>query len=364
MGYRQPTNLLERVERAAETLLKREGSVGPLELLVEMALLERAHVESWRRGLMPHLEPMIQAGPDKLRKAFEYFGAWVAARALKPVEAGYQRADTQGLAVLQVTASGEAAREKFFSQRYVRGDLPPKQTERMVKKLTKAPDLVVIETVSPSVTCGECGEDLAKGRRLVMEQGKPLCLACADLDHLEFLPSGDAALSRRAKKYSPLCAVVVRFSRARKRYERQGILASAEAIARAEAECCADADERAARRKLDASRRQQDDRELVAAMARAIAAKYPGCPTPEAQAIAQHAATRGSGRVGRSAAGRELAAEAIELAVIAHVRHAHTRYDELLMAGRERREARASIRERIDEVLTRWSATTAAAPES
>lgn len=57
----------------------------------------------------------------------------------------------------------------------------------------------------------------------LVEKGQPLCLACADLDHLVFLPSGDGTLSRRARKQSALSAVVVRFSRARKRYERQGV---------------------------------------------------------------------------------------------------------------------------------------------
>ena len=51
-----------------------------------------------------------------------------------------------------------------------------------------------------------------------------LCLPCADLDHLVFLPSGDAALTRRAGKHSTLAAVVLKWSRARKRYERQGFL--------------------------------------------------------------------------------------------------------------------------------------------
>jgi hypothetical protein len=88
-----------------------------LELLVEMALLERAHVESWRRGVIPHLEPMIQAEADKLRKAFDYFGAWAAARGLKPVGASYQRANTKGTVVLQLTVKGEAAREEFFRLR-------------------------------------------------------------------------------------------------------------------------------------------------------------------------------------------------------------------------------------------------------
>ena len=57
-----------------------------------------------------------------------------------------------------------------------------------------------------------------------------LCLECADLDHLEFLPSGDAALTRRASTHSRLKAVVVQFSRARRRYERQGVLIESEAL--------------------------------------------------------------------------------------------------------------------------------------
>lgn len=41
---------------------------------------------------------------------------------------------------------------------------------------------------------------------------------------LVFLPAGDAALSRRAKNASGLSAVVVRFARTRKRYERPGVV--------------------------------------------------------------------------------------------------------------------------------------------
>jgi hypothetical protein len=74
--------------------------------------------------------------------------------------------------------------------------------------------------------------DGAKGSFLSMEKGQPLCLSCADLDHLVFLPAGDTALSRRSRKHSPLSAVVVRFNRARKRYERQGLLVTNAVLAR------------------------------------------------------------------------------------------------------------------------------------
>ena len=71
-----------------------------------------------------------------------------------------------------------------------------------------------------------------------------LCLSCADLDHLVYLPSGDAALTRRAGKYSTLSAVVQKWSRARKRYERQELLVEEATIQRTEHECLADADVR------------------------------------------------------------------------------------------------------------------------
>ena len=130
--------------------------------------------------------------------------------------------------------------------------------------------------------------------------------------------------------------MVVRFNRRRKRYERQGLLVTEEALAKAEDECAADAPERAAARSHAALARQEDDREFIAALAQAISQRFPGCPADEARRIAEHTGCRSSGRVGRSAAGRALDATAVDLAVIAHIRHTHTKYDELLMAGTER----------------------------
>lgn len=188
-----------------------------------------------------------------------------------------------------------------------------------------------------------------------MEDDGPLCLACADLDHLIFLPSGDAALSRRAKQASRLSAVVMRWSRSRKRYERQGILAEEAAIQQAEEQCLADEDVRLRRRERDRDRRAQEDVVFQARMADEIRRLFPGCPKQRAAAIAEHAALRGSGRVGRSAAAQALDEKAITLAVVASVRHQDTGYDELLMSGIPREEARDRVRPVIDAVLDTWA---------
>jgi hypothetical protein len=256
---------------------------------------------------------------------------------------------------LRVTEDGDPVWEKFYRTYYMPADLPEKKTARLAAKLNRPPELVVFEKVGDEGHCNECGADLLTGDYLLMEKGQPLCLTCADLDRLVFLPAGDTGLSRRARKHSSLAAVVVRFNRARKRYERQGLLVTDKALAKAEEECADDAPARAAARVRAALARQEEDREFVAALAQAILQRHPGCPSEEARRIAEHAGRRSTSRVGRSAAGRALDASAVDLAVIAHIRHAHTNYDELLMRGTERLDARAQVREGIARVLAEWS---------
>jgi hypothetical protein len=213
-----------------------------------------------------------------------------------------------------------------------------------------APDLLVIMPLK-DFTCAICG---GSGGFLMMDDRGALCLSCADLDHLVFLPAGNAALSRRARTHSALAAVVVRFSRSRGRYERQGVLVEEAALQLAEEQCLSDADARLRRRERDTERRSAQDLEFQGKLAEQIRQLYPGCPAARAEAIARHAAIRGSGRIGRSAAGRALQPDAVRLAVLASVRHEDTGYDELLMAGVPRQQARDRVAASIDAVLSRW----------
>ncbi len=217
-----------------------------------------------------------------------------------------------------------------------------------------APEIVVFSILRDS-KCAECGQELGKGRFLRREDDRALCLGCADLDHLVFLPRGNAALTRRAGKYSELKVVVVRFSRGRGRYERQGVLVQEAALERAEADCLADADARAARREREEERRRQLDDRYVAEFALAIRSRYQSCPETECTAIAEHACRKYSGRIGRTAAAKNFDTATIDLAVRAHVRHVHTRYDALLASGRERTDAREAVSAAVESTLQSWS---------
>jgi len=204
-------------------------------------------------------------------------------------------------------------------------------------------------------TCDECGENLGRGAWITLVRDKgALCLSCADLDHLVYLPSGDAALTRRARKYSTLVAIVLKWSRARKRYERQGLLVEAQALEQAEQECLADSEVRARRREREAVRRAELDGQYVERFASRVRELFPRCPAGREVDIAEHACLKYSGRVGRSVAAKSFEEEAVRLAVIAHIRHAETRYDTLLAGGYERWDARAEVEAEVDCVLTQW----------
>jgi hypothetical protein len=215
-------------------------------------------------------------------------------------------------------------------------------------------ELKVFITTGQSV-CSECREELGRHAWITLVEGKgALCLSCADMDHLIFLPSGDAALTRRAGKYSTLSAIVLQWSRARKRYERQGLLVEELALQRAEQECLADGEIRARRREREAERRAELDQEYVVRFAKRIRELFPHCPVGREQVIAEHACQKYSGRVGRSAGAKRLDEEFTRLAVIAHVRHSETNYDELLSRGMDRWLAREAVADEIDKILNDW----------
>ncbi len=314
--------------QAAEAALTQRKFVTSIDVLVGIGWVPQSLVEQWRQGRLAYFERGVQANLSRLSTAMRLFRGWAERKGLRSSETAYVTT-TRDRRALRFSASGDPAIERAYRTHW---------------------DLVAIMPLN-EWTCSLCGSG---GDLLLMEDSGPVCLTCADMDHLVFLAAGDPTLSRRAKKASRLSAVIVKFSRSRKRYERQGILIEEEALARAERECLADEEARARGRERDTARREAADVEFQTHMARRIVELFPDCPLERAEAIARRAGERGSGRVGRTAAGRALETEAIELAVAASVRHEDTPYDELLMSGVPRIAARERVWPRVDEVLEGW----------
>ncbi|BBY44131.1 DUF2293 domain-containing protein [Mycolicibacterium celeriflavum] len=330
-------NVKTRVARVAEAVLAEQGAVRPVDVLVGVGWLAQPNVERWERGRVPSLDRCVQVDAAKVAEAAAALHDWAQERGLEQRDGDYGD--------LVFTTDGDPEVERAYrtywaSAAYVDSCAQPRR-----------PREIVVISPHNSWECSSCGEE---GDFLLKGRTGTLCLDCADLGHLEFLPAGDAALTRRAKKASRLSAVVVRWSRRRHRYERQGILAEPAAIEQAARECLSDAELRDRRRDRDRIRRAEDDVRFQGGFAAAIREQFPGCPPDRAEAIALHAAARGSGRVGRSAAARALDPDAVRLAVAASVRHLDTDYDDLLMSGVERDTARAQVYDRVEDVLNAW----------
>ena len=233
-----------RVARIAEALLAERRTVRPVDLLVGLGWLAQPNVERWARGRVPLLDRCVGVGSDKVMAALAALRHWAEDRGLTPSEADYQD--------LQFTADGDSDAERAYRTHWASSDTP----EFVVERPPRRPQRIIVISPHNAWTCASCG---ATGDLLRMDKAGPLCLDCADLGHLEFLPSGNTALTRRATKASGLSAVVVRWSTRRNRYERQGILAEAAAIEQAAQECLSDADVRARRREHEQSRRADQD---------------------------------------------------------------------------------------------------------
>jgi hypothetical protein len=219
-----------RTVAAAEAALARQQFVTAIDVFQGIGWLPQARVDEWRQGRLPYLERGVSTNLHKISAVMRMFRRWAQSRGLAPREMPYV-SRTRDRHQLRFSKTGELAIERAYRTHWVSAELSVAKQERLAERQGRAPDLVVISPVN-EWTCSKCG---GTGDLLTMDATGPLCLRCAKLDHLVYLPAGDAALSRRAKQASGLSAIVVRFSRSRKHYERQGILIEESALKQAEA---------------------------------------------------------------------------------------------------------------------------------
>jgi hypothetical protein len=227
MGRKNRIALADRVAKAAEAALAAQGYASPIDVLVGIGWLDPGAVEHWRRGQIDCLERAMQINLPRILEALKLLQSWARGRGLSASPTHYVARSLQRQ-TLRFSRSGDPAIEALYGTHWVSQELSEKKRERLAEKVSRAPDLVVIQPLKSEWTCHRCG---GTGGLLMMENPGPACLACVGLDDLEFLPAGDALLSRQAKAKSTRCAVVVRFSRSRGRYERQGLLVEPLALA-------------------------------------------------------------------------------------------------------------------------------------
>ncbi|MDP3076037.1 MAG: hypothetical protein Q8N40_10380 [Bradyrhizobium sp.] len=227
MSRKNRVPLADRVARAAEAALVAQHFVSAIDVLTGIGWLDPGAAERWRRGQIDCLEEVVQIDAPRISKAIRLFGSWATAKELLPSPTAYV-GRTPDRPTLRFSRSGNPAIENSYRTHWVSPELSEKKRARLAETASRPPELVVIQPLNTAWICHRCG---GSGDLLMMETPGPACLRCVGLDDLTYLPAGDALLTRRAKSKSSRHAVVVRFSRTRGRYERQGLLVEPQALA-------------------------------------------------------------------------------------------------------------------------------------
>jgi len=226
------TTIEKRVEQVAESALYNQFYVCPIDIFLGLGWLQPSHVKEWKQGRVFCLEKVIHAAPPKVSFAMKCFRSWIHKKGLKGSQTFYRRHTKGPKTELQFSLSGNPQIERFYSTHYVSPLLSATKQKTLQTKLEKPPELPVF-IITNDAQCFRCQQKLPKGNFLFKEVNQALCLTCAQLDHLVFLPSGDVKLTRETKKQSTSHFVVLKFSSARGHYERQGLLVEQEALDKA-----------------------------------------------------------------------------------------------------------------------------------
>jgi len=224
--------LPDRVAEAAAAALAVQHFVRPIDVFVRIGWLDGGSLRRWQQGQIESLEVAIQTSMPRIAEAMTMLRAWANEKGLYASEATYVARTPQRQA-LRFSRSGDPTTELLYRTHWVCPELSEHKRQRLAEKVSRPPELVVVEPLNNKWKCHRCG---GTGHLLVMENPGPACLRCVGLDDLEFLTSGNALLTRRAKAKSERHAVVVRFSKSRRRYERQGLLVEPRALSDAQRE--------------------------------------------------------------------------------------------------------------------------------
>src|SRR5262245_21885399 len=227
MNRKNRPPLIERISAAAEACLARQNYVSAVGVFMRIGWLMLDPFKRWQQGRADSLEEGIQTNPARLSEALELLRSWATEKGLTATETPYV-ARTPERQALRFSRTGDPRLEQLYRTHWVSPELSERKREQLTEKASRPPELVVIQPLNRAWVCHRCG---GTGDLLMMEGQGPACLPCVGLDRLEFLPSGDALLTRRVKARSETCAVVVRFSKTCRRYERQGLLVEPQVLA-------------------------------------------------------------------------------------------------------------------------------------
>jgi hypothetical protein len=111
--------LYPRITRAVATLLEKDKVVRPVDVLVEMRLLKREHLEDWRFGRAPYLERVVNCNLSRLSVLLRILRFHADELNLKPSFTVYNRWGKGPKHLLRFSKTGDPNLEKAYATHLV-----------------------------------------------------------------------------------------------------------------------------------------------------------------------------------------------------------------------------------------------------
>ena len=143
MTTRKQWDLERRIVRVAEAALAQRKFVTVIDVLVGLGWLPPAHLDSWRQGRIDCLECTMTVNLNKLSTALRFFRVWARRRGLRPSETAYV-ARTRDRRRLRFSVNADPDIERAYRTQWVSPELSERERERLAKRESRPPDLVVI----------------------------------------------------------------------------------------------------------------------------------------------------------------------------------------------------------------------------
>jgi hypothetical protein len=111
--------LYPKIVRAVEPLLARGNVVAPVDVLVEMGLLDGARLEDWRFGRVPYLEKVIKCNLTRLSRLLRILRFHAHDLKLAPSITVYKRWGSGPKQLLRFTKTGDKKLEEAYSRHFI-----------------------------------------------------------------------------------------------------------------------------------------------------------------------------------------------------------------------------------------------------
>ena len=135
--------LYPRITRAVDKLLAGGKVVAPVDVLVQMDLLDPKRLEDWRRGRVPYLEKVIDCNLTRVSRLLRILRFHAHDLKLKPSVTAYMRWGKGPKQRLRFTKTGDRKLEEAYTRHFVwpgKGPFHPPATRRASRSEESGPD--------------------------------------------------------------------------------------------------------------------------------------------------------------------------------------------------------------------------------